>query len=305
MGVLYVVATPIGNLEDITLRALRVLREVQLIAAEDTRTTAKLLTRYDIHTPMISFFEHNELVRQEEILHALETQDVALVSEAGMPTISDPGYRLVQAVIAAGIPVQVVPGPSAVLAALAISGLPTDSFVFLGFLPRRRTARQRMLASIRAEPRTIVCFEAPHRLVAALEDIYAMCGDRQLVVACELTKKYEEIWRGTVHDALLHFRQAAPRGEFTLVFAGAPDSEATAWEESQVRQVLSEMIRRGLSRRDAASQVAKMARWPRRAVYRLAVQELGSDRVGQTDGTQKEERRTRKDAPQTASSSSF
>lgn len=274
MGVLYVVATPIGNLEDITLRALRVLREVQLIAAEDTRTTAKLLTRYDIHTPMISFFEHNELVRLEEILRTLKTQDVALVSEAGMPTISDPGYRLVQAVIAAGIPVQVVPGPSAVLAALAISGLPTDSFVFLGFLPRRRPARQRVLASIRAEPRTIVCFEAPHRLLAALEDIYSICGDRQLVVACELTKKYEEVWRGTVHDALAHFRQSTPRGEFTLVFAGTSDREAVVWEESQVRQALLEKIQSGLSRRDAASLVAQMASWPKRAVYRLATQEL-------------------------------
>ncbi|MBC7233086.1 MAG: 16S rRNA (cytidine(1402)-2'-O)-methyltransferase [Chloroflexi bacterium] len=275
MGVLYVVATPIGNLEDITLRALRVLREVQLIAAEDTRTTAKLLTRYDIHTPMISFFEHNELVRQEEILQALETQNVALVSEAGMPTISDPGYRLVQAVIAAGFPVQVVPGPSAVLAALAVSGLPTDSFIFLGFLPRRRPARQRVLASIRDEPRTIVCFEAPHRLLAALEDILAICGDRQLVVACELTKKYEEIWRGTVQTALTHFRQNAPRGEFTLVLAGAPDHEESAWEESRVRRVLFEMIQSGMSRRDAACQVARMAHWPRRTVYRLAVQELG------------------------------
>lgn len=285
MGVLYVVATPIGNLEDITLRALRVLREVQLIAAEDTRTTAKLLTRYDIHTPMISFFEHNELVRQEEILHALETQDVALVSEAGMPTISDPGYRLVQAVIAAGIPVQVVPGPSAVLAALAVSGLPTDSFVFLGFLPRRRLTRQRTLASIREIPRTIICFETPHRLLAALEDIYTICGDRQLVVACELTKRYEEIWRGTVHDALTHFRKTTPRGEFTLVLAGASDREELTWEESRVRRVLCEMLRSGLSHRDAVSQVARMAHWPKRAVYRLALQAQGQGQPNHADDT--------------------
>ncbi len=262
MGVLYVVATPIGNLEDITLRALRVLREVQLIAAEDTRTTAKLLTRYDIHTPMISFFEHNELVRLEEILHALEIQDAAL---------------------AAGIPVQVVPGPSAVIAALAISGLPTDSFVFLGFLPRRHSARQRVLASIRAEPRTIVCFEAPHRLLSTLEDIYNICGDRRLVVACELTKKYEEVWRGTVSSALTYFQQNTPRGEFTLVFAGAPDHEATAWEESRVRQALLEKIQSGLSRRDAASLVAPMASWPKRAVYRLATQELLQDHTAYAD----------------------
>lgn len=275
MGVLYVVATPIGNLEDITLRALRVLREVKLIAAEDTRTTAKLLNRYEIRTPMISFFEHNELVRQDEILRALEAQDVALVSEAGMPTISDPGYRLVQAAIAAGVPVVVVPGPSAVLAALAVSGLPTDSFLFLGFLPRRRIARQRLLASVRDERRTIVCFEAPHRLLAALQDIYEVLGDRRLVIACELTKMYEKVWRGLVSEALAYFGQTPPRGEFTLVLAGAPEQEEEpSWKEEQVRQVLTELIATGLSRRDAAARVAAMAHWPKRAVYRLATEEL-------------------------------
>ena len=273
MGVLYVVATPIGNLEDVTLRALRVLREVHLIAAEDTRTTAKLLARYDIHTPMVSFFEHNELVRQDEILRVLDRQDVALVSEAGMPAISDPGYRLVQAAIAAGVPVTVVPGPSAVPSALAVSGLPTDSFVFLGFLPRRCIARQKLLAAARDEKRTIVCFEAPHRLLAALEDILENCGDRQLVAACELTKMYEEVWRGPVSAALAHFREHAPRGEFTLVLAGAPDRAEPAWEETRVRQALGEAIRKGMSRRDAAACVAEMAHWPKRAVYRLAVQE--------------------------------
>lgn len=273
MGVLYVVATPIGNLEDVTLRALRVLREVKLIAAEDTRTTAKLLARYEIRTPMVSFFEHNELVRQDEILRALETQDVALVSEAGMPTISDPGYRLVQAAIARGVPVVAIPGPSAVLAALAVSGLPTDSFLFLGFLPRRRVARQRLLASVADEPRTVVCFEAPHRLLAALEDIHQVCGDRRLAVACELTKKYEEVWRGVVSEAVARFRQTRPRGEFTLVLAGAPSQDEPSWEEGRVRQALAELIESGVSRRDAAAQVSQMARWSKRAVYRLAVQE--------------------------------
>jgi len=273
MGVLYVVATPIGNLEDVTLRALRVLREVKLIAAEDTRTTAKLLARYEIRTPMVSFFEHNELVRQDEILRALETQDVALVSEAGTPTISDPGYRLVQAAIARGVPVVAIPGPSAILAALAVSGLPTDSFLFLGFLPRRRVARQRLLASVADEPRTIVCFEAPHRLLAALEDIHQVCGDRRLAIACELTKKYEEVWRGVVSEAVARFRQTRPRGEFTLVLAGAPSQAEPSWEEARVRQALAELIESGVSRRDAAAQVSQMARWSKRAVYRLAVQE--------------------------------
>jgi 16S rRNA (cytidine1402-2'-O)-methyltransferase len=275
--VLYVVATPIGNLEDITLRALRVLREVSLIAAEDTRTTAKLLRRYDIHTPMRSFFEHNEVVRQAEILHALETKDVALVSEAGMPAISDPGYRLVQAAVAAGVPVTVVPGPSAVLAALTVSALPTDSFVFLGFLPRRRSARQKTLAKVCSELRTVVCFEAPHRLVAALEDILSICGNRQIVVASEMTKMFEEVWRGTVSGSLTHFAEKRPRGEFTLVLAGAEDGGAQVWEQTRVDRALRELARRGSSRRDAAAQVAAASGWPKREVYRLAVMNKSPD----------------------------
>ena len=274
---LYVVATPIGNLEDITLRALRVLREVALIAAEDTRTTAKLLARYDIHTPMLSFFEHNELVRQAEILHALETRDVALVSEAGMPAISDPGYRLVQAAVTAGVPVTVVPGPSAVVAALTVSALPTDSFVFLGFLPRRRSARQKLLAQMRSELRTVVCFEAPHRLVVALEDILSICGDRQIVVACELTKMFEEVWRGTVSASLTHFAEKPPRGEFTLVLAGAADDGEPAWAEARVRQALAESIHAGSSRRDAVAQVSAACGWPKRQVYRMALTVESSD----------------------------
>jgi 16S rRNA (cytidine1402-2'-O)-methyltransferase len=273
MGVLYVVATPIGNLEDITLRALRILREAGLIAAEDTRTTAKLLARYEISTPMVSFFEHNELTRQDEILQALDTHDVAVVSEAGMPTISDPGYRLVQAAVARGVSVVVVPGASAVVAALAVSGLPTDRFCFLGFLPRRQVARQQALASLRDEQHTIVCFEAPHRLLATLQDIEALWGDRQVVVACELTKLYEEVWRGPVSGALAHFEQKRPRGEFTLVISGASKQEESMWCEASVRRALADLLARGVSRRDAATQVAQMARWSRRAVYRLAVQE--------------------------------
>jgi 16S rRNA (cytidine1402-2'-O)-methyltransferase len=277
MGVLYVVATPIGNLEDVTLRALRVLREVTLIAAEDTRTTSKLLARYEIHKPMVSFFEHNEMVRQDKILRAVESGDVALVSEAGMPTISDPGYRLVQAAIARGVSVVPVPGPSAVLAALAVSGLPTDRFLFLGFLPRRQAARRQQLASIRDQHGTLVCFESPHRLVTALRDIYETLGDRQIAVACELTKLYEQVWRGSVSEALDHFGQEQPRGEFTLVLAGAPAQDEPAWEEALVRKALTEMTRSGLSWRDAAAEVAEMARWPKRTVYRLAIQERAQD----------------------------
>ncbi len=273
MGVLYVVATPIGNLEDLTLRALRTLGEVTLIAAEDTRTTAKLLARYEIRTPMVSFFEHNEVVRQDEILRAVGAGDVALVSEAGMPTISDPGYRLVQAAIERGVNVVPVPGPSAVLAALVVSGLPTDRFLFLGFLPRRQAARKRQLASVRDQPYTMVCFEAPHRLLAALRDMQETLGDRQMAVACELTKLYEHVWRGSASGALEHFSQTEPRGEFTLVLAGAPGEDEPAWEEALVRKALSDMTRNGLSWRDAVAQVAEMARWSRRTVYRLAIKE--------------------------------
>ncbi len=272
MGVLYVVATPIGNLEDITLRALRVLHEVQLIAAEDTRTTAKLLARYDIHTPMVSFFEHNEWVREDEILQTLETQDVALVSEAGMPTISDPGYRLVRAAISHGFPVVPVPGASAVLAALAVSGLPTDSFLFLGFPPRRAAARRRLLASLHEESRTIICFEAPHRLLRTLEDMFQTLGDRQVAVTCELTKMFESVWRGPVSAAVAHFKEKSPRGEYTLVLAGAPEPSQERWEEPRVRRALAQLIADGLSRRDAAAQVCQMANWPKRQVYRLAVE---------------------------------
>jgi 16S rRNA (cytidine1402-2'-O)-methyltransferase len=270
MGVLYVVATPIGNLEDITLRALRVLRDAKLIAAEDTRTTAKLLARYDIRTPMVSFFEHNELTRVKQVLGALEADDVALVSEAGMPTISDPGYSLVQAAIAHGIRIVPIPGPSAVLAALAVSGLPTSSFLFIGFLPRRRASRKRSLEAVCEYPETVICFEAPHRLVAALMDIEQVLGDRAIAVACELTKLYEGVWRGTVSEALLHFREQRPRGEFTLVIAGAAEQEDLGWQEDCVRQALDELLEAGASRRDAATMVAKEAHWPRRDVYRIA-----------------------------------
>ncbi len=281
MGVLYLVATPIGNLEDITLRALRVLREVSLIAAEDTRTTVKLLSRYDIHTPMISFFEHNELVRHDEVLRALESGDVALVSEAGMPAISDPGFRLVQSATAAGLTVTVVPGPSALLSALAASGLPTDSFVFLGFLPRRQAARRKLLETMRQERRTLVAYEAPHRLVETLEDMQVTMGDRQVVLAGELTKMFEEVWRGTVSAGLAHLRGKPPRGEYTLVLAGASGDQEKLWPESDVRKSLERLLRDGLSKRDAVAQVSAVCGWGKRSVYQL-VHRLNPEPAGDT-----------------------
>ena len=270
MGTLYVVGTPIGNLEDVTLRALRVLREAGLIAAEDTRRTRKLLARYDIHTPLTSYFEHNKLTKLDTILAALREKDVALVSEAGMPGLSDPGYELIRAAIAAGVPVVPVPGPSAPVTALVVSGLPTDSFTFLGFLPRRAKERRQLLQSVADERRTLVAFEAPHRLLKALEDIAAILGDRPLAVACELTKMYEEVWRGTVRMAITWFTAHPPRGEFTLVIGGAVEPER--WDEAQVRAEIERLLAEGVSRREAIKLVTAASGWLRREVYRLALQ---------------------------------
>jgi 16S rRNA (cytidine1402-2'-O)-methyltransferase len=226
---LYVIATPIGNLEDISLRALRLLREVKLIAAEDTRTTRRLLNAYDIKTPLTSYHEHSKRAKLDYLLGYLEEEDMALVSEAGMPGLSDPGYELIVAAIGRGISVVPVPGASAVVTALVVSGLPTDQFLYLGFLPRRQGQRQRLLSSIVDEPRTIVAFETRHRIREALSDIEEVLGDRRLSVCRELTKVHEEIFRGRVSQAKEHF--AEPRGEFSLVIEG----KTRAWIKSQER----------------------------------------------------------------------
>ncbi len=220
MGTLFLVATPIGNLEDITLRALRVLREARLIAAEDTRHTRRLLDHYAITTPCISYHEHNKLLRLDTILATLALGDVALVSDAGTPAISDPGVELVRACIAAGFPVSPVPGPSALLAALTASGLPADRFAYVGFLPRRGAERRQLLAEMASLTLTLVCFEAPHRLLEALQDILAVLGDRRIVVANDLTKRFEEFRRGSVAEMVTHFSLQRPRGEYTLVIEG-------------------------------------------------------------------------------------
>lgn len=276
VGTLYLVGTPIGNLEDITLRALRILREVSLIAAEDTRHTRKLLARYDIHTPTTSYFEHNKLTKLDPILSALEAGDVALVSDAGMPGISDPGYELVRAALERGFPVVPVPGPSAIVAALAASGLPTDAFVYLGFLPRKAGERRRMLESLREERRTLVLYEAPHRLLDTLADILDTLGDRPVAVARELTKVHEEIWRGMVSGARAHFAEHGPRGEFTLIVAGA--SEPQAWSEEQVRAALAERLAAGWTARDAVADVAARSGWRRRSLYQIARQIVAEGR---------------------------
>ena len=271
-GTLYVVATPIGNLEDITLRALRVLREVSLIAAEDTRTTRKLLSHYDIHTPLISYHEHSPPEREAQILEVLEHGDVALVSEAGTPGISDPGVRLIHEAIRRGHRVVPIPGPSAVTAALAVSGLPTVPFLCLGFLPREKAERRELIKTVASLPYTLVIFEAPHRLRKSLADLLDLLGDRRLAIARELTKVHEEVWRGSLDEAVRHFETVQPRGEFTLVIEGAAQPAPEPWSEEQVRALLAQRKAEGAHARTAVREVAELALWPRRDVYRVWIE---------------------------------
>jgi 16S rRNA (cytidine1402-2'-O)-methyltransferase len=266
MGTLYLVATPIGNLEDITLRAVRVLRECELVASEDTRSTGRLLAHYDIHKPLISHHEHSTAFGAERILAALEGGDVALVSEAGTPLLSDPGYELVQAAVERGFPVVSVPGPSALTAALPVSGLPTDRFLYLGFLPRKGADRRRLLGDVAEVRATLVFFEAPHRLRAALADaVDLLGGSRRCAVCRELTKLHEEVWRGSLGDALAEWGAREPRGEFTLVVAGAP--EAGRWDQDRVRAALAALLAEGVGRSEAARRVARQSGWSKSEVY--------------------------------------
>ncbi len=269
MGTLYIVPTPLGNLEDITLRALRILREVSLIATEDTRTTGRLLKHFDIKCPMVSYYEHSRQSRLGWVLETLVQEDVALVSEAGTPLLSDPGYKLVRAVIEQGIDVVSLPGPSAVTTALPASGLPTDSFLFVGFLPRKRDERRRILAQVAAQPATLVFYEAPHRLRAALDDMAGIFGDERLIAICrELTKLHEEIWRGPLAKAQQEWTEREPRGEFTLVVAGA--APPAVWDEAQVEGALARLITAGASPKDAVKEVTGQSGWAKREVYALA-----------------------------------
>ena len=264
MPTLYIVATPIGNLEDISLRAVRILSQVSLIAAEDTRKTKRLLAAYGIKTPLTSYHEHNKKTKLPHLLQRLQAQDVALVSEAGMPGISDPGYELVVAASENGIPIVPIPGASVLVTALAVSGLPSDQFVYLGFLPRMKGQRKHLLEQIAGEERTILAFEAPHRLLSALEDILAVMGDRRLAVCRELTKIHEEVFRGTVSQAIAHFPE--PKGEFTLVIEGKRRKRPLAEDfEDELRR----LYQRGLSAKEAISQVAKASGASKKELYRL------------------------------------
>ena len=265
-GLLYLVATPIGNLEDITYRAVRVLREADLIACEDTRQTRKLLDHYEIHKPTVSYHEHNEAERSAELASRLAAGAIiALVSDAGMPLVSDPGYRLVRAAIELAIPVQAVPGPSAALTALAASGLPTDSFRFGGFLPSKPGQRAKALEALEQEQATLIFYEAPHRILEALEAVELALGPRPVVVARELTKIHEEYVRGTAAEvrAQLAARDAV-RGEITLLIGKAT---APAADDTPVDEAVERLIDSGTARMDAIKQVARQRGLSKREVY--------------------------------------
>ena len=224
MGTLYIVGTPMGNLEDISARALSTLRQVSLIASENPQRTQRLLARYDIHTPMRRYtdaYERKKQNRLQAILNALDKDDVALVSEAGMPGLADPGYELITAALDRDVPVVPIPGPTALTAALSVAGITAGRFTFLGFLPRRDGARRELLSSLVTSPFALVAYEAPHRLLKTLADLERLFGSRPMAAACELTKLYEEVRRGTAAEILAHYRDHKPRGEFTLVVAGA------------------------------------------------------------------------------------
>jgi 16S rRNA (cytidine1402-2'-O)-methyltransferase len=267
-GTLYVVATPIGNLEDWSARAERILREADLIAAEDTRVTRRLLSARGLSKPMLSFHDHNEASRTVEILRKMgQGLDVALVSDAGTPLISDPGFRLVRAAAEAGYPVVAIPGPCAVVAALSLSGLPTDRFLMLGFLPRRSAKRRAVLQELRREPATLVLFEAPHRALESLEDLQAVLGDRRAVLARNLTKEHESVLRGRfseLREALAALEFVA--GEMTLVIEGAPDADGEEWPAAADRAV-ERLLAEGLLPSQVQSIVADIFQLNRRNVY--------------------------------------
>jgi 16S rRNA (cytidine1402-2'-O)-methyltransferase len=268
-GTLYVVATPIGNLEDITYRAVRVLDEVDLVAAEDTRHSRKLFARYGLHKTLVSYHDHNELQRHKELIGRLqEGADIALISDAGTPGIADPGYRLIASCRAVGVRVVPVPGPSALITALSAAGVSSERFAFEGYLPHRTKARADLLRQLLGEPRTLVFYEAPHRLQATLADMIAILGgDRLMVVARELTKLHEEFFRGTIAEALSHFEKDPVRGELVLVIPPGTDGPQMNAREA-LRQMLNDS---DMTRREAVKVIAREYKLPVSEVYRSSL----------------------------------
>lgn len=269
-GTLYLVGTPIGNLEDITARALRILREVAVVAAEDTRQSLKLLRHFEIQTQLVSYHEHNQRTAGPALIERLQAGDsVALVTDAGMPAISDPGEDLVRLALAAGVPVIPIPGPTAFVSALVVSGLPTVRFAFDGFLPTKKKEREAALARLATEERTVMLYEAPHRVLETLADLDRVLGARPMAAARELTKLHEEVVRGTPAELLAHFEAKAPRGEFVLVIGGAPyvEPEMEGWTPEGLKVAVDALVETGLRPNDAMKQVAERFGLTKRDVY--------------------------------------
>jgi 16S rRNA (cytidine1402-2'-O)-methyltransferase len=272
MGTLYLVATPIGNLEDMSPRAVRILREAALIAAEDTRHSGKLLKHFEINTKMTSYFEHNKLNKIDLILSKLADGDVAVISDAGSPAINDPGYELVKAALASGFDVRPVPGASAPIAALTVSGLPTDSFLYLGYLPHKSNERRKYLSQVADLTYTLVFLESPYRVTDALADILSELGDRSVCVAREMTKMYEEFWRGNVSGALEYFKSQPARGEFTLVVGGA-EKRSGEWTADEMEAAIRSGLEAGESPSRLSKRLTEESGWNKREIYRL-IQEI-------------------------------
>lgn len=270
---LYIVGTPLGNLEDMTFRAIRILKEVDLIAAEDTRHTGKLLQHFQIETPQISYYEHNANRRTPELIKRLEKGDaIALVTDAGMPAISDPGYELVKACTEAQINVIPIPGATAAMTALAASGIESDRFIFEGFLPTKTKERKARLQQIQRETRSLIFYEAPHRILQTLTDFAELFGqNRPIVLARELTKMHEQFWRGTIGEALSYYQENTPKGEFTLVVSGGDVEAQMALTEDQLKLELQKLIAEGMSRSQASRHLAQVTTIPRRQLYQLAL----------------------------------
>jgi 16S rRNA (cytidine1402-2'-O)-methyltransferase len=269
MGSLYLVATPIGNLKDISLRALEVLQQVGLIAAEDTRTTGVLLSHYNIHTPLRSYHEYNKDGETDRLVELLASQDIAIVSDAGSPGLNDPGYELVCRAIASGYPVIPVPGPSSPIAALTASGLPTDKFLYLGYLPRKHTERVKLLQSVADLPYTLIVLETPHRLTDALVDLRQALGNRRLVLGREMTKKFEEFTRIQLEEADTYFLTHEPRGEYTLVIEGHADRMDAIWEQGVLETTLRNRMREPYQARELAKEMAAVSGWNSKDIYDL------------------------------------
>ncbi len=278
-GTLYIVSTPIGNLEDITLRALRILKEVDLVAAEDTRVTRKLLSHFDIHTPLTSYHQHTHGEKEENLVdRLLAGQSIALVSDAGTPGISDPGANLITLALSHGVTVTPIPGACAALAGLVVSGLSASRFAFEGFPPRGRSDRREFFAELSSEPRTLLFYEAPGRVLETLQDLYRALGDRPVAVARELTKMFEEVYRGTLSGAVTSLGEKRPRGEYVVIVGGAPAGPPTSSTEGDIdslKSALQACLDSGISPRDAVHQVSAQLKLPRRYVYSTLLEMTG------------------------------